>query len=132
MSSRRLLPILDAAALLLFVGIGLAHHDEGAMATLFLRNVVPLLVMWFLVARVVGTYTRPGIRTLLSTWAIAVPVGLLLRTAWVGGWVGLEGSQILVFLGVGLAFTLLFLLIGRALARAFGERRAPTTSGMVP
>jgi hypothetical protein len=129
MSRRRLLPILDATALLLFVAIGLAQHDEGAAATLLLRNVVPLFAAWFLVARVAGTYSRPGIRTLLTTWAIAIPVGLLLRTAWVGSPHGLE---ILVFLGVGLAFTLLFLLIGRALARAFGERGAPTTPGVVP
>jgi hypothetical protein len=128
MSRNPLLPIVDAAALIAFVAVGLSQHGEGAVATLFLRNVVPLLGAWFLVARAVGTYPRPGVRTLLITWVIAVPTGLLLRTVWVGS---PHGSQIAVFLGVGLAFTLLFLSIGRGLARALGHRRAPTTSRMV-
>lgn len=136
MSRRVLLPILDGAALLLFVVIGLAQHDEGASAGLFLRNAIPLIGAWFAVAVPLGTYRlpgrlpgrRPGVRTLLSTWAIAVPAGLLLRTAWVGS---PHGSEILVFLGVGLAFTLLFLTIGRAGARFVGDRGAPTTSGVV-
>jgi hypothetical protein len=129
MSRRFLLPIVDAAALILFVAVGLSQHEEGAVATLFLRNVVPLLGAWFVAARVVGTYARPGIRTILVTWVIAVPIGLLLRTAWVGS---PHGTEIAVFLGVGLAFTLLFLLIGRALARALGYRHAPTASRVVP
>jgi hypothetical protein len=128
MSHPRLLGIVDAAALVLFVAVGLFQHDEGAVTTLFLRNVVPLLGAWFVVARAVGTYARPGIRTLLITWAIAVPLGLLLRTVWVGS---PHGSEIAVFLGAGLAFTLLFLSIGRGLVRALGHRGAPTTSRVV-
>jgi hypothetical protein len=132
MSRRVLLPILDGAALLLFVVIGLAQHDEGASAGLFLRNAIPLIGAWFAVAVPLGTYRipgrRPGLRTLLPTWAVAVPAGLLLRTAWVGS---PHGSEILVFLGIGLAFTLLFLTIGRAVARFVSDRGAPTTSGVV-
>ena len=123
-----LLPILDGAALLLFVVIGLAQHEGGAAAPLLLRNAVPLLGAWFVVSLAVGTYRRPGMRTLALTWAVAVPAGLLLRTAWVGS---PHGSEILVFLGIGLAFTLLFLTIGRGGARIVGDRRAPTTSGVV-
>jgi hypothetical protein len=127
-SRRVLLPTLDGASLLLFVMIGLAQHDEGASAGLFLRNAIPLLGAWFVLAVPLGTYRRSGVRTLLLTWAVAVPAGLLLRTAWVGS---PHGSEILVFLGVGLVFTLLFLTIGRAVARLVGERGAPTASGVV-
>ena len=128
MSRRVLLPILDGATLLLFIVIGLAQHDEGASTGLFLRNAIPLIGAWFAVAVPLGTYRRPGVRTLLPTWAVAVPAGLLLRTAWVGS---PHGSEILVFLGVGVTFTLLFLTIGRAVARFVGDRGAPTTSGVV-
>ena len=128
MRRRGLLPALDATALLAFVAVGLAQHDEGAVAWLFLRNALPLLGSWFAVAALVGTYRRPGIRTLLVTWVVAVPAGLLLRTAWVGS---PSGARILVFLGVGLAFTLLFLAIGRLVARALGERGAPPAPDVV-
>src|SRR5215210_1845720 len=118
------MPILDGAALLLFVVIGLAQHDDGPSVGVFLRNAIPLLGAWFVVAVPLGAYRRSGQRTLLVTWAVGVPAGLLLRTAWVGS---PHGSEILVFLGVGLAVTLLFLTIGRGVARLVGERRAPTT-----
>ena len=65
-----------------------------------------------------ATYRRPGIRTLLWTWIVAVPVGLIVRTIWVGS---PSGLRLLAFLGIGLAFTLLFLLVGRAV----GRRRRP-------
>ena len=48
--------------------------------------------------------------------AIAVPVALVVRTWWVGS---PQGWRIVVFLAVGLAFTLLFLSLGRALVAAF-------------
>jgi hypothetical protein len=128
MSRRRLLPLLDAAALLVFVAIGIAQHRGDAIVPTFLRTALPLVVAWFAVAAVAGTYRRPTLRTMLVTWIVAVPAGLLLRTAWVGS---PHGSEIAVFVGVGLAFTLLFLLLGRAAAHALGNRRAPATSGVV-
>jgi hypothetical protein len=123
------LPVADALALTLFVAAGIAEHDEGAnVVTLFLRNAVPLLASWFVVARLTGAYRRPGLRTLLLTWVIAVPSGLLLRTAWVGS---PSGGELAVFLGIGLAFTLLFVLAGRLAARALTGKDAPTTPDVV-
>ncbi|MBA3690885.1 MAG: DUF3054 domain-containing protein [Actinobacteria bacterium] len=118
MPRRGLLPAADALALLVFVAVGLAQHREGGVPALFVRNALPLLVSWFVVAAIDGAYRRPGAKVLLLTWAVAVPAGLLVRTAWVGS---PHGAQILVFLGVGLAFTLLFLLMGRALVWAVGR-----------
>ncbi len=123
-----ILPALDAFALMAFVVIGLAQHDGDDLVALFLRNVVPLLASWFVVARVTGAYRRPGLRTLLSTWAVAEPAGLLLRTVWVGS---PRGGEILVFGAVGLAFTLLLLLLARTAARALGVPRAPAASDVV-
>lgn len=122
------LPIVDALALTLFVVVGIASHDDGSSVTLFLRNAVPLLAAWFVVARFSGSYRRPDLRSLLVTWAIAVPSGLLLRTAWVGS---PSGGELAVFLGIGLLFTLLFLLAGRLCVRSLSRRGARTTPDVV-
>jgi DUF3054 family protein len=125
---RRLLPgrsatvwyvLADAAALLVFVLIGIRGHRAGTVEG-FLRNAVPLLGAWFLVAGLARTYRRPGWRSLLRNWIVAVPVGLLVRTLIVGS---PKGGRILVFIAVGLAFTLLFLVLGRLLARLLSRSR---------
>jgi glycopeptide antibiotics resistance protein len=125
---RRLLPgrrgtvlylLADVAALVVFVVIGLRGH-RGSTAEAFLRNVVPLLGAWFLVALLAQTYRRPGWRSLLRNWIVAVPIGLLVRTLIVGS---PKGARILVFLAVGLAVTLLFLVLGRLLARLLSRAR---------
>jgi glycopeptide antibiotics resistance protein len=125
---RRLLPggpatawyvLADAAALVVFVLVGIGGHRSSTMEG-FLRNAVPLLAVWFLVASLVHTYRRPGWRSLLRNWIVAVPVGLLVRTLIVGS---PKGARILVFIAVGLAFTLLFLVLGRLLARLLSRSR---------
>jgi hypothetical protein len=107
----RWLATADAVALLAFVVTGMRTHHEAGAATIFLRNAIPLLGTWFVVAALFRTYRRPGFVVVLKTWIVAVPIGLVLRSLWVGS---PEGLRILVFLAVGLAFTLLFLLLGRA------------------
>jgi hypothetical protein len=111
-ASGRMFAIADAVALLSFVAVGLRSHRIGAIAEIAARNAVPLAVAWVVVALVVGTYRRRDLASLVLTWALAVPTALLVRTWWVGS---PQGSRIVVFLGVGLAFTLLFLLIGRGI-----------------
>ena len=114
--------IADAAALMVFVLVGIrSHHEVGAL-DLFLRNAVPLEGAWFVVSIVSATYRRPGIRTLLRTWVIAVPAGLVVRSVWVGS---PSGSRLLVFVGIGLVFTLLFLLAGRGVVGVIDRRRRP-------
>lgn len=111
--------VADAAALIAFVVIGLRGH-HGSMVEGFLRNAVPLLGAWFLVASASHMYHRPGWRRLLRNWILAVPIGLLVRTVVVGS---PKGARILVFIAVGLAFTGLFLVLGRLLARLLSRAR---------
>ena len=111
--------LADAAALVVFVLIGIRGHRAGTVEG-FLRNAVPLLGAWFLVAWLGHTYRRPGWRSLLRNWIVAVPIGLLVRTLIVGS---PKGGKILVFIAVGLAFTLLFLVLGRSLARLLAHGR---------
>jgi hypothetical protein len=125
---RRLLPgrrgtvwyvLADGAALVVFVVIGV-HGHRGTTVEGFLRNAAPLLGAWFLVAWAAHTYHRPGWRSLLRNWIVAVPVGLLVRTMIVGS---PRGARILVFVAVGLAFSLCFLVLGRLLARLLSRSR---------
>lgn len=111
--------VSDAAALVLFVLIGLRGHRVSTVEG-FLTTAVPSLGAWFLVAWLAHAYRRPGWRSLLRTWIVAVPAGLLARTLIVGT---PNGVRILVFLAVGLAFTLVFLVIGRLLARLLSRAR---------
>ena len=111
--------LADAAALIVFVIIGISGHRASTLEG-FLRNAVPLLGVWFLVAWLAHTYRRPGWRSLLRNWIVAVPIGLLVRTLIVGS---PRGARILVFIGVGLAFTWLFLVLGRLLARLLSRAR---------
>jgi hypothetical protein len=111
--------LADAAALIVFVLIGISGHRASTMDG-FLRNAVPLLGAWFLVAWLAHTYRRPGWRSLLRTWIVAVPVGLLVRTLIIGS---PKGVRILVFIAVGLAFTLVFLVLGRLLTRLLSRAR---------
>jgi hypothetical protein len=111
--------LADAAALVVFVLIGLRGHRVTTVEA-FLRTAVPLLAAWFLVAWLAHAYRRPGWRSLLRTWVVAVPIGLLVRTLIVGS---PNGVRILVFIAVGLAFTLVFLVIGRLLARLLSRVR---------
>jgi fructose-specific phosphotransferase system IIC component len=112
-------PIADAAALTVFVLVGISGHRASTVEG-FLRNAIPLLAAWFLVAWLAHTYRRPSWRSLLRTWIVAVPVGLLVRTLIVGS---PRGVRILVLIAVGLAFTLVFLVLGRLLARLLSRAR---------
>jgi hypothetical protein len=116
----RMLAIADTLALVAFVVVGLRSHRIGAIAEIAARNAVPLAIAWIAVALVVGTYRRRDLASLVITWAVAVPAALLVRTWWVGS---PQGGRIAVFLGVGMAFTLLFLLIGRGLVAALTRTR---------
>ena len=105
------LALADAVALIAFVAVGLRSHDIGPVAEVAARNIVPLAVTWAVVGLVVGAYRRRDLASLAITWVVAVPVALLVRARWVGS---PQGGRIAVFVAVGLTFTLLFLLIGRA------------------
>jgi hypothetical protein len=114
------LAFVDAVALLTFVAVGLRSHRIGAIVEVAARNAVPLAAMWIAVSLVIGTYRRRDLSSLMVTWVIAVPIALLLRSWWVGS---PQGGRLGVFVSVGLAFTLLFLLIGRGIVAASTRSR---------
>jgi DUF3054 family protein len=99
----------DAAALLVFVAVGVLTH--GASAEAFVRDALCILGGWFAAALTVRLYARGGRWRLAATWLAGVSAGVLVRAAIVGRWPG-------AFYGVALAFTALFVLSARAAARA--------------
>ncbi len=118
----RILVAADALALVAFVLGGIRSHREVGALDVVARNVIPLGIAWFTVGTVVGVYRRPGLRTLLVTWIVAVPAGVVARSLWVGS---PTGGELLLFVAVALAFTLLFLLVGRWIAGLIGHRMLP-------
>jgi Protein of unknown function (DUF3054) len=92
----------DAAALVLFVLVGVLNH--GASVGAFFRDVACILGGWFAAALVFRLYARGGRWRLVGTWLVGVSAGVLLRSAFVG-------HVAYDFWGVALGFTLLFVLV---------------------
>jgi len=119
--SSRAAATVDAVALLSFVVVGVSQHHARFLPGL-LRTAIPLLVAWFLVGLLVGAYRRVGWTTMLVTWLVATPLGLVARSVVRGGpW----GDGLLEFGAIAMGFTLLFLIGGRLLllAAALGRRQ---------
>ena len=104
----------DAAALLVFVVVGVLTH--GASAGAFVRDLVCILGGWFAAAFVFRLYARGGWWRLAATWLLGVSGGVLIRAA-------IVGHVAYDFWGVALAFTALFVLAGRGLHRVTLTRK---------
>lgn len=112
----RILAVGDALCIIVFGWVGQQTHGTltgvGAAWRGFLENSLPILLVWFLIAPFLRTYSAPTWRSLLYTWAIAVPVGVWLRYMVLGKPFGVG---FFVFLAVALGFSLLFVLVWRGL-----------------
>lgn len=107
----------DAVAIVVFVTIGLASHGKSISAAGYARDALPLLGCWFAAALAFRLYVRPSRRALLGTWLAGIAAGVGVRALVVDD---ASGEQ-LTFLGVALAFTLLFVLVARAATRALSS-----------
>ncbi|GIW24620.1 DUF3054 domain-containing protein [Meiothermus sp.] len=109
----RLLAWGDAICIVLFAIIGLQTHGEPVSLSGIVRNALPILLVWWLIAPFLRTYTRPTWRNLLFTWAIAVSTGVWLRFMVLQKPFDLG---YLIFWAVTLGATLILLLAWRGLA----------------
>lgn len=107
------LAVGDGIAILLFAIIGLANHDAGITLGGIARNAFPILGAWVVAAAFARTYTEPGVRNLLITWAIAVPAGVAIRAIVLHR--PADGSQV-TFGIVTMIVTLVLLLAWRGIA----------------
>ena len=106
--------VADAAALLLFTTVGLLSHGFEPQG--YLRDGLPLLAAWFATALWLRLYPRAPWRRVLRCWLVAVPLAWLARAVALDR--AFDGGQF-AFLGITLAFTLLFVVALRvAVARA--------------
>jgi hypothetical protein len=126
-SAARLTLALDLVALAVFVIAGIRSHRTASALEVFLRNALPLGGAWLVASLVLGTYRPPSLARLLLTWLVAIPVGVLVRAWWTGS---PDGTDVLVFGGVAMAFTLAFLGAGRLVAAAIAPRLARLGEGV--
>ena len=104
----------DTTAILVFAVVGLLSHKGGVSATGLARDALPLLGGWLVAATLFRLYVRPAPRRLLATWLVGVAGGVVVRALVLGHHaVGKEAA----FLGVALAFTLLFVFAARLLGQ---------------
>jgi hypothetical protein len=104
------LAVGDAVAVASFAPLGLLSHDEGITAAGLARNALPVTIGFLAAAALLGTYRRPGGRTLVPAWALGVTAGVLVRAAILGhGY----GAKTFTFLAVTLVVTGLLLLAWR-------------------
>jgi len=121
---RRLLIWGDALCIVLFAAMGLQAHGEPIGLAGIVRNALPILLVWWLVAPFLRTYSRPSWQNLLYTWAIAVSAGVWLRFMVLQKPFDLG---YLIFWAVALGTTLVLLLAWRGLAMLLAARlRAKT------
>jgi len=75
------LAVGDVIAVSLFAPIGLLSHDEGITLAGLARNVLPVAIGFIAAALVVGTWRRPGWKTLVAAWLLGITAGVLVRAA---------------------------------------------------
>ena len=117
----RLAVAADAAAIVVFAIVGLLSHHGGVSGRGLARDALPLLGGWFAAALLVRLYTRPAPWKLAATWLAGITGGVAIRAAVLGH---THAGKEAAFLGVALAFTLLFVLVARA-ATAWLSRSRP-------
>jgi hypothetical protein len=86
----------DAAAVLVFVTIGLVSHDRGLHAAGYARDALPFLGCWFAAALGFGLYRRPTAGRLAATWAVGVPAAVVVRALVLGRPLGGKEAAFLV------------------------------------
>ena len=103
---------IDGLAILGFTTAGVVSHRGALPPAAFAEDALPLLGGWFAAAAVFRLYGLRTWRAILLTWAIGIPVGVLVRAAMLGR---LGEPRQLAFLVTTLALSLVFVLAARAL-----------------
>jgi hypothetical protein len=100
--------VSDGVALVVFVALGNLTHGTSVGA--FGRDAACFLAAWFATAIALRLYTRPSRARLALTWLVGVTAAVGIRAA-------IVGHFSTPFYGVAVAFTALFVLVGRMLTR---------------
>lgn len=114
------LAVSDSVAILIFVTIGLISHHGGISARGYARDALPFLCAWYAAALAFHAYDRPGAWRIVATWAVGVPLGVLLRALVLGR--TLNGKEA-AFLAVSLVTIGLLVAALRAVAALVARTR---------
>jgi cytochrome c oxidase subunit IV len=117
----RLAAISDATAIVVFVTIGLLSHQGDLSVGGYARDALPFLGCWFAAALAVGLYAHPSLARLALTWAIGVPVAVLVRALVLGRTLGGKEAA---FLAVSLVTIGVLVVALRAVLTPLAARRA--------
>ncbi|WP_457628134.1 DUF3054 family protein [Oceanithermus sp.] len=104
--------VWEAGVFVLFAVVGALSHGREVTLLGVLENAAPLWLAWVLLALWRDPYEGPLVN-LLIVWALALPLGVLLRSWIVSSEVSLA---MLPFLLIAMAFTLPLAWLGRKLA----------------
>jgi Protein of unknown function (DUF3054) len=101
----------DAVAILVFATVGLISHHKGLSLRGYARDALPIMAGWFGAAILFRTYATQRPTRVLATWLVGVTAGVVARALILGH--SLNGKEA-TFLGVALAFVLLFVYVLRS------------------
>jgi hypothetical protein len=110
----------DGLAILSFTIIGVVSHRHALPPSALAEDALPLLAGWFAAAALFGLYRRATRRALLLTWAVGIPLGVVVRAAALGR---LDEPRQLAFLVTTLVLSLVFVLAARAAVSLVVRRR---------
>jgi Protein of unknown function (DUF3054) len=99
----------DLLGLLAFLVIGLDRHGEDVVGR-FAALAAIFVFAWLATAWSLGTYRPPTNGTLVLTLVLAIPLGVLVRAAFVQTW---TMGEVATFAGVAVVFGTLFIGIAR-------------------
>jgi hypothetical protein len=108
----RILIAADGLAVVAFTVVGIVSHRGTLPLSALLEDTLPLLAGWFAAAAVFHLYTRPTRRSLLLTWVVGIPLGVLVRATVLGR---LDEPRQLAFLATTLVLSIVFVVAARAL-----------------
>jgi hypothetical protein len=99
----------DLLGVLLFLVTGLNRHGED-VASRFAALAAIFVAAWVVTAWLLGTYRGPTNGMLVLTIVLAIPLGVLLRAAFVQAW---TAREVATFVGVAVVFATLFVALAR-------------------
>lgn len=105
---------LDGLAILCFTIVGVVSHRGVLPPAALAEDALPLLGGWFAAALGFGLFACRTLRALLLTWAVGIPLGVLVRAAALGR---LDEPRQLAFLVTTLVLSLVLVLAARPSSR---------------
>ena len=109
--SAQALAAADGLAIVAFTIAGILSHRGSLPLSALTEDTLPLLAGWFAAAAAFQLYTRCTRRSLVLTWMVGIPLGVLVRAAALGR---LDEPRQLAFLTTTLIFSIVFVIAARS------------------